>query len=145
MTFRILEPTATSTVTVAAAVRDLSQQTQFLTSALLNERVTGAVDRHWGVVALDWDMSFRLMFSMDVVGEGLVHDAGEGAQDDHYETVEHRAHGVETLNQGLTRYCDETEVGRESPYCEWERYFEEDVARALRLSRSRVELSLIHI
>ena len=85
-------------------------------------------------------MSLRLMFSMDVVGEGLVHDAGEGAQDDHYETGEHRAHGAETLNQGLTRYCDETEMGREAPYCEWERYFEEDVARALRVSRSRVEV-----
>ena len=74
VTFRMLA----GTPTVNAAVRDLTDQTQHSDSQLLSGEVTGAIDKHWGVVALDMDMSLRLQFSMEVVGEDLVHDAGEG-------------------------------------------------------------------
>ncbi len=140
---------------VPSVVRDLTNQTQFLDSPLFAgdraKKVTAATDRHWGLVALDWDMSLRLQFSMDVVSnpaEHLQQDAGLGEAAEHFEASKHRAFGHMTLNRGLERFCEaaagasgRTEASHTaSAYCEWENYFEEDVSRALDIERHRVEV-----
>ena len=140
---------------VPSVVRDLTNQTQFLDSPLFAgdraKKVTAATDRHWGLVALDWDMSLRLQFSMDVVSnpsENLQQDAGVGEAPEHFEASQHRAFGHMTLNRGLERFCEKEDgaSGRttashtQSAYCEWENYFEEDVSRALGIERHRVEV-----
>ncbi|KAH8073924.1 hypothetical protein JL721_2476 [Aureococcus anophagefferens] len=140
--FRMLEEISSTDVSVAAAVRDFTDQTQHAGSKLLTGNVTGALDRHWGAVALDWDMSLRLMYSMEVVGQDLIHQAGEGRTDMHATSDGHRAWGHKTLNQGATRWCEE-EAAPESAYCEFERYFEEDISRALGVHRDRVEVLFI--
>lgn len=110
---------------VANAVRDLTQQAQQPRSRLFAGNLTRALDEHWGVVALDWDASLRLAFAIEVVGKERV-APGRSQQ---------------TINLGASRWCEEEVF--ESAYCEWERYFEEDLARALEIARSRVEVLVV--
>ena len=53
---------------VVAAVQDLTNQAQTPSSKLYGGNVTDAVDFLWGVVALQWDLSLKLMVSIEVVG-----------------------------------------------------------------------------
>ncbi|KAJ8613683.1 hypothetical protein CTAYLR_003143 [Chrysophaeum taylorii] len=118
--FRILE----GKPPVASVVRELTRQAQVKGSRLFRGNVTAALDARWGVVALDWDASLRLMYSIGVVGKELVRD--------------------DQVVLGASRWCDEQEEEEEeSAYCEWERYFEEDVSRAVGVSRERVEVLFV--
>lgn len=100
-----------SSFSVESAVQQLTRQAQRPSSPLFRGNVTKALDSEWGVVALDWDLSLRLAYALDVVGEKI---PGEWCEDDH-----------------------------DTEYCEWENYFEEDIARALEIRRDRVEILFV--
>ncbi|KAJ1461354.1 hypothetical protein M885DRAFT_457457 [Pelagophyceae sp. CCMP2097] len=122
---------------VADAVRFLTDQAQTPSSMLFQGNVTSALDEHWGVVALDWDMSLRLMFSIEVVGAELVHTWDGEAEKGEYD----RNDDKRTLDWGADRFCEEEAV--ESAYCQWERSFEEDISKTLGVSRGRVEVLFV--
>ena len=116
------------------ASRDLTDQAQTRGSPLYKGNVTRATDAHFGVVARDWDASLRLMYAIEVIGERKVDAAG-----------------VE-LNQGGDLDCDRERAAlaargawpaNESAYCEFERYFEDDVAMAGGIPASRVQLLFV--
>jgi hypothetical protein len=69
-------------------VQELTEQIQAPQSALFKLNVTKATDPLWGLVALDWDVSLRLAYSIEAVGGDLVKQANQN-------------------NDQTTRYCNQ--------------------------------------
>ncbi|KAL7543301.1 hypothetical protein ACHAXR_012700 [Thalassiosira sp. AJA248-18] len=100
----------------ASAVATLTKLIQEPTSTLYLGDVTHTTDALYGLVALQWDYSLKLMYSISIVGE------------DHVVNSEHGRY----LNNGALQTCiDPTHSS--SPYCSFERELINDIELALEL------------
>eukprot|EP00981_Chlorochromonas_danica_P011121 scaffold3756_cov180-Ochromonas_danica.AAC.13 len=88
--------------------------------------VTVDIDPLWGLVEVSWDVSVRLSYAIDIVGKTSVK-------------------GGYYLNEGSLGTCDTPASINHTVYCEFERFFEDDVSRALNISYYRVQVLFIKV
>lgn len=123
--FIFLERDDTEAPTLLEAIADLTNQIQVNTSRLYTgTNVTNEIDYEWGLEVLTWDASIKLTYAIDIVG-------GNAVKDGYY------------LNQGSLGICDEANAYQVVQYCEFERFFEDDVSSALNISAYRVQVLFI--
>lgn len=124
--FIFLERNSTEDVKLLEAIANLTEQIQTPTSALyVGTNVTVDIDPLWGLDVVNWDISLELMYPIEVIGNHSVIDG-------YY------------LNQGGLGFCDRVAVAAEHiNYCEFERFFEDDVSEALNISYYRVQIMFI--
>lgn len=125
--FIFLERTSNQSTTLLQAIQTLTQQIQDPKSHLYtgNTFVTKDIDPAWGLVVINWDVSLRLMYNIGIVGGGNV-------TDNYF------------IEQGSSGICDVPIAARNySTYCEFERFFEDDVSRALSISVYRVQILFV--
>lgn len=112
------------------ALSSLTLQAQDLnkTSPLyIGKNVTCDLDPLWGVRVDSWDTSLRLSYAISLVGGEAVIDS-------------------ELLNQGGLGTCDVAYEAELIPtYCEFERFFEDDVSRALNIPSRHVQVLFIKV
>lgn len=118
--FIFLERNSTQSVTLLQAVADLTNLIQTPTSKVyIGTNTTLYTDPVWGLQVVTWDMSLRLSYNIQVVG-------GDSVREGYY------------LDQGSLGICDAIGAANFSKYCEFQRFFEDDVALALNISSFRV-------
>lgn len=123
--FIFLERNSTSSMTLLEAIAELTNQIQDTNSLLYKgTNVTVDVDLGWGLQVLTWDVSLKLTYAIDIVG-------GNAVMEGYY------------LDQGSLGICDIEGAANYSTYCEFERFFEDDVSRALNISYYRVQVLFI--
>jgi hypothetical protein len=123
--FIFLERNGTTGMTLLEAIAELTMQIQTPESKLYHgTHVTSEIDSQWGLEVLTWDVSLKLTYAIDVIGKHAVKDG-------YY------------LNQGSLGICDEPGGYNVSEYCEFERFFEDDVARAVNVSYFRVQVLFV--
>ena len=125
--FYFLERNTTAEDTLLTHIADLTNMIQIPTSRLYDTKqvnVTYGVDREYGLIITGWDMSLRLTYAIEVVG-------GNAVIDNYY------------MNQGGRGLCDTEDSINFARYCEFERFFEDDVSRALQISYYRVQIMFI--
>jgi hypothetical protein len=124
--FIFLERTGNDTKTLLNAVANLTQQIQDPKSFLYKGKtyVTKDIDPLWGLQVINWDISLKLTYAIDVIG-------GKNVIDGYY------------LDQGSSGVCDFPAAINFTKYCEFERFFEDDVSRALQISPFRVQILFI--
>jgi hypothetical protein len=125
VTFIFLERNSTNGMTLLECIAELTNQIQQPESRLyVGTNVTYSIDQSWGLVVRTWDVSLKLSYKIDVVG-------GDAVVDGYY------------LNQGSLGLCDVEGAFNVSKYCEFERFFEDDVSRALAIQYYRVQILFI--
>ena len=125
VTFLILERNVTSEKTLLEVIADLTNQVQDRTSRIFTgTNVTYDIDSPYGLVVDGWDISLKLLYAIQVVG-------GAAVKEDYY------------LNQGGQAVCDTADAANISTYCEFERFFEDDVSAALAISYYRVQILFV--
>lgn len=123
--FMFLERNSTADILLLEAIADLTGQIQTPGSMIYNGNVTKDIDFLWGVDIQAWDISLKLMYPIEVVGNQSVVDG-------YY------------LNQGGLAFCDSADIAEYLiDYCEFERFFEDDISRALNISFYRVQILFI--
>lgn len=123
--FVFLERKKPNELTLLEAIAELTNQIQRSDSKLYRGNVTVDVDQLWGLEVKTWDISLKLLYPIEVVG-------GDAVQEGYY------------LNQGSLGICNgEGGAYNVSTYCEFERFFEDDVSRALNISYYRVQVLFI--
>ncbi|RYH15905.1 hypothetical protein EON65_30935 [archaeon] len=123
--FIFLERNDTSGKTLLEAVAELTMQIQTPGSPLYSgTNVTVDIDPLWGLEIITWDISLRLTYNIHVIG-------GDSVKDGYY------------LNQGSLGTCDTPDSANHTKYCEFERFFEDDVSRALTITDNRVQILFI--
>lgn len=123
--FIFLERNGTTGMTLLEAIAELTNQIQTPTSNLFRgTNVTNAIDPQWGLEVITWDVSLKLTYAIDIVGRQAVKDG-------YY------------LNQGSLGICDVAGSYNVTEYCEFERFFEDDIARAANISYYRVQVLFI--
>lgn len=123
--FIFLERNGTTGATLLESIEALTKQIQTPTSRLYTgTNVTSEIDDQWGLEVVSWDISLKLTYAIDIVGKDAVKDG-------YY------------LNQGSLGICDQAGGYNVSYYCEFERFFEDDVSRALNISYYRVQVLFI--
>ncbi len=105
-------------------VTSLTKQLQEPDSVLYDGLVTRTADSMYGLVALQFDFTLKLMYSILVVGDI---------------DVIRSSHGL-YLNQGSLRSCVNATYG--TKYCIFERYLIEDIERALNLEPGQFTVGL---
>lgn len=110
--------------TLLKAIASLNSQIQNTTSSLYQGYVTRDVDPLWGLEVKTWDISLKLTYAIPIVG-------GNQVLDGYY------------LNQGSLGICNEPGADKHAYYCEFERFFEDDVARALNITAYRVQVLFV--
>ena len=107
------------------AVADLTYQVQEPTSRLYTgTNVTVDIDFQWGLQVKNWDATLKLTYPIEIVG-------GSGVKEGYY------------LDQGGLGSCDREGAWTYFYYCEWERFFEDDVSHALNISYYRVQILFV--
>jgi hypothetical protein len=125
VSFIFLERNGTTGMTLLEAIATLTNQIQTPESRLYNgTHVTSEIDSQWGLEVKTWDVSMKLTYAIDVIGQNAVKDS-------YY------------LNQGSLGICDVDGADEVPVYCEFERFFEDDIARALDISYYRVQVLFI--
>ncbi|CAM9248295.1 unnamed protein product, partial [Ectocarpus fasciculatus] len=123
--FILLERNNTSEETLMRIVSNLTVLVQTPGSRLYNgTNVTSDIDPLWGLEVLTWDISLRLMYPIEVIGNTSVIDG-------YY------------LNQGGLEFCDGINALNHITYCEFERFFEDDVAEALGVTYQRIQILFV--
>ncbi len=123
--FVFLERNNTQELTLLEAIAELTNQIQISDSKLYRgTNVTVDIDSSWGLEVITWDVSLKLTYAISVVG-------GDAVEEGYY------------LNQGSLGVCDTILAVNYSMYCEFERFFEDDVSRALNISYYRVQVLFI--
>ena len=123
--FIILERNGTDGNTLLEAVALLTNYIQNPNSALFHgTNVTNSIEPLWGLQVDTWDISLKLTYAIEVIGRGEEVDG-------YY------------LNQGGLGACDIEEAELYPNYCEFERFFEDDVSRALNISYYRIQILFI--
>ncbi len=110
--------------TLLKAIAELTNQIQNKASKLYLGNVTSDVDPLWGLEVKTWDISLKLTYAIDIVG-------GSQVLDGYY------------LNQGSLGICNDPGAENVSYYCEFERFFEDDVSRALAIQPYRVQVLFV--
>jgi hypothetical protein len=98
------------------AVASLTKQIQTPTSLFFNGKVTAATDPLFGLVALKWDFSLKLTYSISVIGGSDVIE------------LQHEMY----LNQGSLQSCSDEFIAS-SLYCRFEQHFAQDIEQSLGL------------
>ena len=125
--FIFLERNNTQSNTLLEAIAELTNQIQIPDSRLyLGTNVTVDLDPQWGLEVKTWDISLKLSYPIQTVG-------GNGVQEGYY------------LNQGSLGICNDVGALNFTEYCEFERFFEDDVSRALNISYYRVQVLFIKL
>jgi hypothetical protein len=106
------------------AISEVTGQVQNASSTLYQGNVTADIDKLWGVQVVTWDISLRLNYAIEVIG-------GSAVQEGYY------------LNQGSLGICNLEGAQNFEKYCEFERFFEDDVARSLSISSYRVQIMFV--
>jgi hypothetical protein len=124
--FIFLERNTTQDLTLLEAVAKLTAQIQTPGSPIFDgTNVTTDIDPLYGVDVQGWDISLRLLYPIEVIGNKSVVDG-------YY------------INQGGLGFCDNN---GSAPfliqYCEFERFFEDDVSEALNISYYRVQILFV--
>ncbi len=115
----------TQGATLLNAIAELTNQIQTNNSRLfVGTNVTVDLDPLWGLEVKTWDVSLKLTYAISIVGGS---DVLEGY----------------FLNQGSLGICNEPDAAKAAYYCEFERFFEDDVARALNISAYRVQVLFV--
>jgi hypothetical protein len=123
--FVFLERNNTQELTLLEAIAELTNQIQIPESKLYRgTNVTVDVDPGWGLEVITWDVSLKLTYAISIVG-------GDAVEDGYY------------LNQGSLGVCDTILAFNYSTYCEFERFFEDDISTALNISYYRVQVLFI--
>jgi hypothetical protein len=123
--FIFLERNGTTEKTLLESVAELTMQIQTPSSKLYHgTNVTVDIDPLWGLEIITWDISLKLTYNIAVVG-------GDSVKDGYY------------LNQGSLGTCDTPESINHTKYCEFERFFEDDVSRALDITYDRVQILFV--
>lgn len=123
--FILLERNSTQEKTLMEVVSALTILVQTPGSRLYNgTNVTSDIDPLWGLEVLTWDISLRLMYPIEVIGSASVIDG-------YY------------LNQGGLEFCDGVNAILHISYCEFERFFEDDVAEALGITYQRIQILFV--
>lgn len=123
--FIMLERNHTNGQTLLECIANLTNQIQVPNSRLYKgTNVTKDIDPLWGLEVKTWDVSLKLTYAIEVVG-------GVDVIDGYY------------LNQGSLGICNAPNSTVEKTYCEFERFFEDDVSRALGISSYRVQILFI--
>lgn len=119
--------TSRNSLTLLEHIADLTNKIQIPSSILFDKskvNVTWGIDPTYGLIVDKWDVSLRLTYAIEVVGANAV-SAGY------------------FLNQGARGICDGPSASNFSTYCEFERFFEDDVSRALNISYYRIQINFI--
>ena len=125
--FIILERNASDVTskTLLESITDLTYLIQNTSTLLYHgTNVTNATDTLYGLIVRTWDISIKLSYAIDVIG-------GTAVQDGYF------------LNQGSLGTCDTLEASKYAYYCEFERFFEDDIAYALNISYYRINIMFI--
>lgn len=124
--FVFLERNSTSELTLLQAIAKLTNDIQDGNSLLYDSTrgVTKYIDKPYGLLVDGWDVSVRLTYSIEVIG-------GNSVLEGYY------------LNQGGMGLCDLDGADKYPKYCEFERFFEDDISRALGISYYRVQIMFI--
>eukprot|EP00984_Skeletonema_dohrnii_P017050 scaffold7682_cov137-Skeletonema_dohrnii-CCMP3373.AAC.4 len=107
-------------------VSSLTKQLQEPESVLHDGLVTRTADSLYGLVALPWDFTLKLTYSISIVGDIDVIHSSRGRY----------------LNQGSLNSCVDAEY-KGSRYCIFERYLSEDIERALSLEPGQFTILFI--
>ena len=124
--FMVLERNSSLDITLIEAISQLTYQVQNTSSRLYHgTNVTIDIDPLYGVQVVNWDTSLRLTYSIESIG-------GETVIDGYY------------LNYGALEFCDSLQFAYNyAQYCEFERFFEDDIARALSMKYYQVQIQFI--
>lgn len=122
--FIFLERNNSDSQTLLEVIANLTTQIQQPNSQLFNGSVTRHLDPLWGLEVRTWDISLKLTYAIDIIG-------GPAVQEGYY------------LNQGSLGICNIPDAIDVSEYCEFERFFEDDVSRALNISFYRVQVLFV--
>jgi hypothetical protein len=128
--FVILERNQTGLDTLSGStllelIAQLTNDVQIPTSTVFQgTNITRFIDPLFGVQLEGWDVSLQLTYAIENIG-------GAAVVDGYY------------LNQGARGICDVEGAGNFSTYCEFERFFEDDLARALDVSYFRIQIMFI--
>jgi tetrahydromethanopterin S-methyltransferase subunit F len=124
--FVFLERNATSELTLLQAIAKLTNDIQDANSKLYdsNTGVTKFIDKPYGLLVEGWDISVRLTYSIEIIG-------GNAVREGYF------------LNQGGMGICDLPGAENYAKYCEFERFFEDDISSALGISYYRIQIMFI--
>ena len=107
-------------------VQSLTHMVQRPTSLLYQGKVTYLVDPSVGLVIHKWDLSLKLMIHIDLI----VNDRNN-------------TDGIKYLDKNSKLFCVDDD--RNSTYCEFERYFRDDLVMALESLSDRSMIELLRI
>ncbi len=117
----------TGGATLLDAIASLTNQIQANNSLLyVDTNVTNSIDSTWGLEVNTWDISLKLTYAIDVIG-------GDQVLEGYY------------LNQGSLGICNDPGASVVAKYCEFERFFEDDVSRALGIKYYRVQVLFVKV
>ena len=125
--FFILERNGTfpNAKTLLETIADLTAQIHDPTTRIfVGTNVTVDIDPLWGLVVDQWDVSLKLTYPIENVG-------GIAVQEGYY------------IDQGSLGSCDRPGAWTYFYYCEFERFFEDDVSLALNISYYRVHVLFV--
>lgn len=128
--FVILERNQTGLDTLSGStllqlIAQLTNDVQIPTSSVFTgTNITRFIDPLFGVQLEGWDISLQLTYAIENIG-------GDSVVDGYY------------INQGARGICDVEGAANYSQYCEFERFFEDDVSRALDITYYRVQIMFI--
>lgn len=125
VSFLFVERNDTTSLTLLESISRLNQYIQINNSLLYSEtNVTKDIDPSYGLLVKTWDISLKLSFAIEIVG-------GDSVRDGYF------------LNQGGLLLCNSNESYLHDYYCEFENFFENDIANAVNISISRIQVLFV--
>ena len=126
VSFIILERSDSSAMTLLEAVSMLTTTIQDpISSVYIGTNVTIDIDPLWGLELTNWDNSLKLSYSLENIGGDLL------------------LNNQDYIDLGGRGTCDRNNSINYFYYCEFERYFERDISRALNISTYRVHVLFV--
>ena len=125
VSFMMLERTDTTSVTLLEAISQLTMHIQDPLSRIYSgTNVTLDIDPLWGLEVTNWDVSLKLSYAIKTVGDIAV------SNEDY-------------IDLGGLSTCDRAGAANFSYYCEFERFFEDDISNCLNISSYRVQVLFV--
>jgi len=131
-------------ITLIEAVQDLTEQVQDMSSRLYTAGtfVTSFTDPDYGVNVVNWggpgaegdyapagDFSLKLTYAINNIGDSI--------------SISNEGDTNAFITHGGLRTCDKNDAWIHSYYCEFERFFEDDIANALSIVPYRVQIFFV--
>ena len=125
VSFIILERNDTVTVTLLEAISELTNKIQDPSSSVyFGTNVTLDIDPLWGLEVTNWDSSLKLSYAIETVGGNAVMNS-------------------DYIDLGGLGTCDRQNAMNYSYYCEFERFFEDDISNSLNISTYRIHVLFV--